>query len=153
MSHPLIAALSLSLGIRSRVSRWLRIRIGKAALVLTLTIVGILPSVFADEVEKPLPPTATFFSPTGLATRFGCRSTKCLCRCSRRLGGDSRHEVLQVALARDLPQQTTRLPKVSVRRARLEILDMVFSKDIVQLQTLRSPTISRAEEASKPENT
>jgi hypothetical protein len=30
---------------------------------------------------------------------------------------------------------------------------MVFSKDIVQLPTLRSPTISRAEEASKPENT
>ena len=75
-----------------------------------------------------------------------------LCRFRRR-GGDSRHEVLQVALARDLPQQTARLPKESVRRARLEILDMVFSKDIVQLQTLRSPTISRAEEASKPENT
>jgi hypothetical protein len=51
MSHPLIAALSLSLGIRTRVSNWPRIRIGKAALVLTLTIVGILPSVFADEVE------------------------------------------------------------------------------------------------------
>jgi hypothetical protein len=46
-----------------------------------------------------------------------------------------------------------RLPKVSARRARLEILDMVFSKNIVQLPMLRSPTISRAEEAPKPENT
>jgi len=54
-------------------------------------------------------------------------------------GGDSRHEVFRdhrlVALARDLPQQTAWLPKESARRARLEMLDMVFSEDIVQLPT------------------
>jgi hypothetical protein len=32
-------------------------------------------------------------------------------------------------------EQTARLPKESARRARLEMVDMVFSKDIVQLPT------------------
>jgi hypothetical protein len=60
--------------------------------------------------------------------------------------------IVWVALARDLPQQTAHHPNESALRARLEILDTVFSKDVVQLPTLRSPTISRVEEAPKPEN-
>jgi len=54
-----------------------------------------------------------------------------------------------VTLARDLPQQTARLPKANARRPRLEILDMVFSKDIVTgaaLITNNRPTVEQEED-------
>jgi hypothetical protein len=72
-------------------------------------------------------------------------------RPTHRRGGDLRRAVLRVRrlvpLARDLPGQAARPPE-EVRVALDWTLDVVFSKDIVQVPTLRAPTVSDDEKSS-----